>query len=221
MSFGVTRRAGEDATDYNLRYAGWCLRASLVLVPLAYLWFKFGPNALDTRVPYFIFCVNTGFLLLPATAVFGWNRFLASYIAISSFPQVATLILAIGWLLVPLNFLYGILLPERLINVNPPRVFGHYHDIRPKRGERVGEVTGYLSRWAGIIFIPLILYLFTRVYVFGGPGQAVEDDWYSHQWRITFGFYAQLVSAGVGYVAAIWLIIFGHTVGAFFLGLRE
>ena len=378
MSFGVVRRAGEEASDYNLRYAGWCLRASLLLVPLAYLWFKFGPNALDTGVPYFIFCVNIGFLLLPATAVagclaffagamiaplvpqadyaryapsetepepaatpesdprartllassaaavpsdipcapaapmgftappvsrdtlaaleagivaqerkqserfrtraepsgaltdlrhtlrrrggfwikyflyiqfalvwvvaqglpadildrlpalkplcaalLGWNRFLASYVGISSFPQVATFVLALGWLLVPLNFLYGILLPDRLLKVKPPLVFGHYHDIGSREGGNAGEVTGYLSRWALIIVIPLILYFFTRVHVFGGPAQPIEDDFYSHQSRLSFGIYAQLVSSGVGYMAAMWLILFGHTVGAFFLRLRE
>jgi hypothetical protein len=136
----------------------------------------------------------------------------ASLAARSAFPQVAEVILCLGWLLAVANLLFGLLLPEHLHKRRPQRVFGELMDLKPPE-------TGFGAFFIVVlIWIGLVPYLFCTVLAvpFFDPKYGV-DEWsamYSYSNRLTFGLFAQVLSSFVGFAAAGWALATGHFIGS-------
>lgn len=143
----------------------------------------------------------------------------ASFVARSDFPQVAEVILCIGWLLAVPNLLFGLLLPEHMQKSRPPRVFGELMDIKPPE---TGSMAFYLAGMFLLVLIPALTWMILTVPIFD-PKYGVDDDYVfgGYTLRIGFGLAAQAVSNFVGFTLATWAVVAGHCAGSFLAFLRR
>jgi hypothetical protein len=136
----------------------------------------------------------------------------SSYVARSAFPQVAELILGIGWILAVLNLFIGVLLPEHVHKTKPRKVFGDLTDLKP-------EDRTFGAFFAGGLFmlfvIPTLLWAFLTIPLFDPKYLDNDMVFWSFTYRLSFGFVAQVASSLLGFLAALWFVAAGHFIGFF------
>ena len=143
----------------------------------------------------------------------------ASFVARCDFPQVAEVILALGWLLAPANLLFGLLLPEHTLKSRPQRLVGELDDLRPAdRNSTAFWFAGVF--W--LVAIPSLLWMLLAVPILH-PDHGVDDEitLLACSFRMAFGLYAQAISSVTGLLAAIWFVAAGHFLGSFVAFVRR
>jgi hypothetical protein len=122
---------------------------------------------------------------------------ITEYISRSTFSQVAELVLCLGWLIAPLNFIFVILLSEPVT----------LNKIKQEADRLQTNVTS--SAIASIIFIfvlPLAVWALVTIPLFG-PDSGAEVTDYSYNYRFVFAIVGQGMSNFVGVYCAIWVIL--------------
>jgi len=152
------------------------------------------------------------FLKSMCAPIVGEIPYISTYVDRSSFPQVTELILCIGWLIAPLNIVFGIVFPEYMHKGKPRTVFGNLMDIKP---EGKGFNGFFFAGVVMLILIPALIWLFLTVPVFDPKYGIGDSALLSFNVRFTFGFVGQVVSNGLGLLAAAWIVAMGHFIGFF------
>ena len=134
------------------------------------------------------------------------------YIARSSFPQVTELVFCLGWLLVSVNIVFGILFPEYMSTAKPKTIFGDLRDLKPESTNVFGLV---FATAIMLVLIPVLIWMVLTVPLFDVNYKygTVDDHLHSHTIRITFGFFVQAFSNLLGIAAGAWIVLCGHLFG--------
>lgn len=142
-----------------------------------------------------------------------------SFVARCAFPQIAEVILALGWMLAGVNLLFGLLLPEHMHKARPRRVVGDVDDlVLPGRSATA-------VCWAGtawIVAVAGLMWMLVALPIFD-PAYGVDDEGalYAFTNRLTFGFVAQALSNLTGFAMAGCAVAAGHLAGSFVAFLRR
>jgi hypothetical protein len=139
--------------------------------------------------------------------------YIPGYIGRSAFPQVTELVVCLGWLIAPLNVLFGVLFPEHFFTTKPKVVFGYMKDLK---AAETGITAFFLAGIFMLILVPMLFKMFVTVPMFDPRFKyGITDDlFYSHSVRATLGIAAQVMSNGLGWLAAYWIVLAGHFIGS-------